>query len=303
MSNTEDRPTANLMFFSPQHWGEVERFSKFWPTTYEFNRRTQKRLRGIVGHYSKAGYLFQIANRLAEGLDIDEQQLKETGYSPTHNAKEVASVVESILCEQYSVLDCCRAVLCEVYPNHKGIKKSTRGTFQKAHSEELDERVPEVIRNTLRDTSGWYPFLLKLRDEITHSNVGSCHKNHDSGALIYMHDGLGTPGKSLVIEDIFAEITTFFEKINELLGVLFRELNASLEDTPTDQFCGIFGGRMYQRTVRPSEAIDIHGGVCKSHEWFDLPDHPDCPLKETCNAYSRAKGINSGTPEPKEAEQ
>lgn len=293
MSDDENRPTANLLHFSPQHWGEVERFTQFWTTTYSFDRLTQKRLRGIVGHYSKAGYLFQLAKRLAPNLDLDAAQLKEHGYSPAHNSKELAAIIESVFCEQYSVLDCCRAVLCGVFPNHKGIKASTRSTFQNAHKGELDDRVPAPIREAIADSKDWYPNLLRLRDELTHSNVGSCHRDDTTGNVFYMHDGLGTPGRSLVIEDVFADLKTYFDKINELLGLVFRELNRTLDDQPVELMCGIFGGRFYQRVVRPSEAIDTNGGVCKSYQWFDLEGHPDCPLKDSCQAYSRAKSADA----------
>ncbi|MEW4453055.1 hypothetical protein AB1L30_10295 [Bremerella sp. JC817] len=284
------RPIANLLHFSPQHWGEVERFTQFWTTTYTFDRMTQKRLRGIAGHFSKAGYLFQLAKRLAPNLDLDAKQLEESGYSPAHNSKELAAVIESVFCEQYSAIDCCRFVLFKVFPDHKGIKDSTRKTFQKAFEGEIDQRVPVAIRDAIANTKEWYFELLRLRDELTHSNVGSCHRDDKTGNVMYMHDGLGTPGKSLVIEDVFAALKTYFDKINDLLGLVFRELNRMLDDKPVELMCGIFGGRCYQRVVRPSEAIDINGGVCKSYQWFDLEEHPDCPLKDGCQAYARAKG-------------
>lgn len=293
MSDDKKRPTANLLHFSPQHWGEVERFTQFWTTTYSFDHMTQKRLRGIIGHYSKAGYLFQLAKRLAPNLDLDAKQLEESGYSPAHNSKELAAIIESVFCEQYSVLDCCRAVLCGVFPNHKGIKKSTRSTFQNAHKGELDDKLPAPLREAIADSKDWYPNLLRLRDELTHSNVGSCHRDDKTGNVSYMHDGLGTPGRCLVIEDVFADLKMYFGKINELLGLVFRELNRTLDDKPVDLMCGIFGGRFYQRSIRPTEAIDTNGGLCKSYQWFDLEENPDCPLKDSCQAYSRAKSANA----------
>lgn len=293
MSKEKKRPIENLLYFSPEHWGEVERFFQFWTTTYSFDSMTQKRLRGVVGHYSKAGYLFELAKRLTPNLGLDAKQLEKHGYSPAHNSKELAAVIESVFCEQYSVLDCCRAVLLGVFPNHKGIKKSTRSTFQKAHKGELDNKVPAPIRDAIANTRDWYPNLLRLRDELTHSNVGSCHRDDKTVIVIYMHDGLGTPSKSLIIEDVFADLKMYFDKINELLGLVFRELNRTLNDKPIELMCGIFGGRFYHRVVRPSEAIDTNGGSCKSYQWFDLEEHPDCPLKDNCQAYIRAKSADA----------
>jgi len=289
MNDDKKRPTANLLHFSPQHWGEVERFTQFWTTTYTFDRMTQKRLRGIVGHFSKAGYLFELAKRLAPNLDVDAAELQERGYSPAHNSKELAAIIEAVFCEQYSVLDCCRAVLCSVFPNHKGIKGSTRSTFQNAHKGELDDRVPAPIREAIADTKDWYPNLLRLRDELTHSNVGLCHRDNKTGIVIYMHDGLGIPGSSLVIHYVFSDLKNYFEKINELLGLVFCELNRTLDDKQVEMMCGVFDGRFYERVVRPSEAIDSNGGVCKSYKWFDREENPDCPLKINCQAYASAK--------------
>ena len=289
MTDETPRPTVNLLHFSPQHWGEVERFIQFWSTTYSFDPITQKRLRGIVGHYSKAGYLFQLAKRLASNLDQDAKQVEEYGYSPAHQSKELAAILESVFCEQYSAIDCCRYVLFKVFPNHEGIKDSTRKTFQNAFSNKLDPRVPAAILSAIVNTKGWYFNLLKLRDELTHSNVGSCHRDDKTGNVMYMHDGLGTPGKSLVIEDVFTELQRYFDEINKLLGLVFRELNLTLNDISVEIMCGIFGGRFYERIIRPSEATDTNGGICKSHQWFDLDENPDCPLKDKCQAYSRAK--------------
>ena len=289
MSDEKKRPTTDLLHLSPQHWGEVERFTQFWSTTYSFDRMTQKRLHGVIGHYRKARYLFQLAERLIPNLALDDKQVEEHGYSPAHNSKELAAIVESVLCEQYSVLDCCRHVLREVFPNHRGIKKSTRSTFQNAHKGQLDDKVPAPVREALACTKEWYPSLLRLRDEVTHSNIGSCYGNSETGKVRYMHDGLGTPGKSLVIEDVFADMKMYFDRINELLGVIFRELNRTFDDKPIGLMCGIFGGRFYERVVRPSEAVDTNGGMCESYKWFDLEENPDCPLKDGCQAYARAK--------------
>ena len=126
---------------------------------------------------------------------------------------------------------------------------------------------------------------------MTHSDVGSCHRDAESGRLQYMHSGLGNRGRALVIDDVVARIEETRDTINGFLGTIFVELNLTLKDEEIEQFCGFFGGRIYQRIVKPSEATDFHGGLCKSFEWFEKEENPDCPLKDKCGAYARVNEL------------
>jgi hypothetical protein len=181
MSDNQNLPTARLLHVAPQHWLAVGRFKQLWATTYIFERLTQNRLLGIVGHFSKAGYLFELAKRLAPNVDVDSAPLRDLGYSPLLGKKELAAMIESVLCEQYSVLDCCRAVLCGVFPNHKGIEGSTRSTSPPTHKGKLYDRLSASIREAIANTRDWYLKLLRRRDELTHTNIRSCHRDDKNG--------------------------------------------------------------------------------------------------------------------------
>jgi hypothetical protein len=279
---------THVIIFHPPSWGHVDFFKSFWTTTYAFDWKIQKRLTGIIGHGTKYSTLMRLANRIVPFLEEDEKQLKEHGATPALRAKELAAICETAFCTLYSMLDCCRYVLCAIYPNHRGMRDSTRATFQNGHNEKLDQRVPKAIREAIRSTQPWYGKIRGIRDELTHADVGSCNRDVEKNTVTYMHVGLGTGDKALVIEDVFGELSQYFEKINGFLGRVFLELNKTLVDNETEQICGFFNARVYLRVVRPSEAIDFNGGRCNSYQWFDQEEHPSCPFKDTCGAYAAA---------------
>lgn len=284
-------PPQLVLMFAPQHWGELDRFQRFWRSTYDFDVTARKRLSGVAGHFYKAAALRSLAKRIAPTLEEDEKQLKETGYSPVPRAKELAAVIESAFCELYSALDCTRFVLCEIYPHHRGLsRKSTRKTFTNGHEGKIDERVPQGIRDAFQASGAWYGELLRLRDELTHADVGSCSRDSATSLYRYMHDGLGSLTQALVIDDVFAKLEEHSNNVNFFLGQVFRALNAMLSNVAITQFCCVSNGRLYQRSVGAQDAIDLNSGRCVSYQWFDQPGNPVCPLKEQCGAYAAASG-------------
>jgi hypothetical protein len=78
------------------------------------------------------------------------------------------------------------------------------------------------------------------------------------------------------------------------LGAVFPVINSTLQDKPTEQECGVFNMRFYQRIVTPKEATDFQGGRCKSLEWFDSDPANRCPYADVCGAYARAKRETAG---------
>jgi hypothetical protein len=281
-----------LLHFAPERWGTIERFIRFHRTTHAFDRHVGRRLSGILGNSEKTSRLLTVIRDLMPKLEEDEQHLRDNGFSAASRSREIGAVVEAAFCSLYSTLDCFRVVFGAVFINHCGVKASTRGTFQNGHNGKLDEGIPEPIREQFRLSKTWFDELRKLRDEMTHSDVGSCHRNRETGSLSYIHSGLGTAHRALVIEDVVAKIEWFRETINTFLGNVFQILNEALKDETTEQFCGIFNARLYQRYVKPSEATNFHGGRCKSMEWFDINGNPICPLRDRCGAYTRAKSTN-----------
>src|SRR5687768_5194241 len=120
-----------LIYFAPEHWGTVERFVNFYHSTYQFEWQVSKRLSGIRGNFDKAQRLLRLIQDLAPRIDEDERQLQASGYTPAHRSRELAAVIEATFCSLYSTLDCFRHVFVAIYRNHRGVKDSTRGLFQK----------------------------------------------------------------------------------------------------------------------------------------------------------------------------
>lgn len=281
-----NHPKCIVIAFTPERWGTLERFQHFYSTTHKFDRDTQKSLPGAANHFHKALLLLDVAKQHAALLKEDRAQLKERGYTPAQRGKELSALVESILLDLYSSIDCTRKVVTFIYRKHRGVKQSTRKLFQAATAGTVAETVPEGIRQAFANAD-WFTDFRVLRDAITHSDVGSCHLDEESDKVFYMHAGLERDGKALIIEDIFGHIEKTKDNVNMFMGQIFNSLNADLKDEEVWQMCGLFDGRVYSRFVRPSEAINFNSGRCDAFKWFEKKDNPDCPFMRQCAAYNR----------------
>jgi hypothetical protein len=282
---------ALVVVFFPPKWGQVDRFSHFCSTTYKFDERTGNILKGIVGHFHKALLLEELAESIAPDLKKDREELNAKGHTGNKNGARLAAVIETICSELYSSVDCTRQVVAEIYKGFQGVtSKSTRRFFQNAADGILDPKLPPLIREAF-EKADWYVELRKLRDAVIHSDVGSCHLDEGSGKISYFNAALRDGDKYLRIEDIFEKISLFQKGVNEFEGKIFHVLNKTLKDDETFQICGFFGGRVYSRFVRPSEAIDFNSGRCDAFNWFEKDGNPRCPFTDQCGAYKKAKEL------------
>lgn len=277
-----------LIYFAPDQWSEVRKFSMFSSSTYDLGKLGFKALGAVQGHFQKAQILKNLAYRLAPTLAEDREEIDKQGYTLAIRSQELAGVVEAVFDELYSTVDTTREALKPIYGNRRGYtSKSTRKLFRTAAEGNLDERIPEDIRQALADAErDWLADLRKIRDEITHWDVGSCFMR-DDGGISYSHGGLGTPTQAYGIDNVMEEIEKYETAVSNFLKVIFGTLNTTLADKETEQFCGIFNYRIYQRFVSPREARDFNSGRCKSYEWFEDDDNPTCPLTDQCGAYAR----------------
>jgi hypothetical protein len=286
------------IMFAPELWATYIRFRNFYRETYAFDEPTTNRLRGIHGHLDRASRLLALAKRMAPTLDEDAAELEASGHSHADRAHELAAVIDSAICEIYSTLDCFRHVLKAIYPNLKNLKNSTRGTFQHGHKGELDPKIPEAIRKAIEDTKDWFTRLRIYRDAITHSDVGICARDKNTLVVGYIQPTLGKDYR--FVPEVFAMLEDFLNNTNQFLGIVFQALNATLNDVESLQMCGVYGGRVYQRMVKPSEATDFNGGRCSSFKWFEKETEIDprlrCPLAGQCGAYARAKEPKGDSP-------
>ena len=283
----EDIPSVNMILFDPTEWGEITKFRRFASSTYTLDVHANSALSGVDGHFQKYNVLMGLAQRMVPKLVEDKEEMIKQGYSKAIRSKELAAIIETLFCELYSCVDCTRQVIGAkaIYGNLPGIPgKSTTKLFANATVEGvIDKRVPVEIRKALAEAK-WFPRFRKIRDAIIHSNVGSCIE--DDGQVSYFHERLGkNMGNTLAIDDVFQDISMYADNINKLLGHIFQALNDTLKDEVTPQFCGIFGGRYYERFVSPHEAQNSHSGKCKSYEWFENDIHPTCPFVKSCGAY------------------
>ncbi len=277
---------SKVILFAPNRWGTLERFKHFHEPTYPFTWHTQQALSGAANHFNKAVILLQVSREHAKTLPEDTMQLEKYGYTPAQRGRELSALIESILLELYSSVDCTRAVITSIYQKHEGVRQSTRKFFQSVAKGKVADTVPAEIRDAFASAQ-WYMDLLRIRDALTHWDIGSCHLDKKSGTIFYMHPGLGTNNSALVIEDIFSHVQGLVTHINQFIGKLFHYLNGTLKDDEVWQWCGIFGGRLYSRWVRPSEAKNFNSGRCDAFKWFEKEENPNCPFMQECEAYGR----------------
>ncbi len=279
--------------FYPPKWGEVDRFSHFYSTTYKLGERLAGILRGVAGHFHKAIILEELARSIAPDLRKDREELSAKGYSGNKNGARLATVIETIFSELYSSVDCARQIVGGIYHGYQGIPDSTRKCFQNAAEGKLDPKLPEPIRDAFAKAS-WFHKLRKLRDAVTHSDVGSCYLDESSGKTRYINSAIKEDdNKCLIIEDVFERIESFKKDVNSFEGKVFRVLNQTLKDDETFQICGFFNGRVYSRFVRPSEAIDFNSGRCDALSWFEKEGNPRCPCTDNCGAYKKANEVQA----------
>lgn len=278
---------GTVRMYAPEQWGTLEKFSKFYSGTYSLSDRGKRAVSGAINHFHKADTLKHLALKIIPNLDADEEELNKNGYTQAVNSKELSAVVEAIILELYSSIDCTRKVITEIYSQYQGVPDSTRKYFQNIKNGKIDKNFPEQLVIAVTEAS-WYDGFRAIRDELTHHDTGSCSKDRDTGKIRYFHHGIKIKDKPLIIEDIFEKIDQTFSDVNQFIGRVFAYLYSQLNDSPVLQFCGIFGGRMYTRYVSPSEAIDFHSGICDAKKWFELEENPTCIFANECGAYENA---------------
>jgi hypothetical protein len=274
--------------FAPELWGEMDRFATFHGASFpDSTPRERRAVSGARNHFRKALVLRNLTERLRPHIQIDRQELHQKGYSAAQNSVESAAVIENIFTELYSAIDCTRKVIVATH-KVRGVPDSTRKLFQRIRANLLDGQFPsELILAFKRAT--WYERLLSIRDELTHSDLGSCHFDEATGKVSYWHFGLGSGDKPLIIEDIYERLDSDINCVNEFLGQIFRYLNSLLIDKAVVQVCGLTGGKALIRELRPAETITFDSGICMSVAWIEADGVPTCPF--LCEAYHRAKSI------------
>lgn len=105
--------------------------------------------------------------------------------------------------------------------------------------------------------SGFLPLRI-VRDALTHTNIGSCFRDRETGAIRYFSNALKPICERTYIDDFMAFVATFRDRVNDFLGHVFHELIQNLEDIETWQMCGIFYGRGYHRLFVPAKRLTFN---------------------------------------------
>jgi hypothetical protein len=272
-----------VRIFAPERWGEVERFRTMAPTTYPFRAHERRVLAGVENHFRKGLTLLALAEELLPRLDRDEAELEEQGFTPAHNARNLAAVLEGVITEIYSVIDCTAKVLHTVYgPTSVRYRDSTRRLFSEVNA--ISGSLPERIKDAVRAAS-WYEELRHLRDELTHRDVGSCSKDQETGSIRYFHSSLWAGERLLPIDDIFGWLRAKIADVNAFIGTAFHELNSTIVSGNVNQVCGMVQGRLLMRLLDASQPVDFDNGTCLSAQWFTKPGNPYCPFADSCGAF------------------
>ena len=274
--------------FAPKHWSQFDRFSSFYFLTAQLSSHERQSIEGVANHFHKASRLLSVAEAIAPKISEDESQLKENGHTSNKRSLEFTAVLESALTALYSSIDCTRKTLYIIYPKAQGLPGSTRKLFQNARTEKLDDVIPEPIRGAIKEAS-WFVPLRVIRDSLTHTSTGACHRDRDTGKIRYFSDAVKPVSGKNYMDDFVGYIETLRDEINKFLGAVFFELNKFLDDSEVWQMCGIFYGRIYHRFVRASEAVDFNSGKCGAYEWFEKPENPTCPFSDSCGAYKNKR--------------
>ncbi|VVE51396.1 hypothetical protein PCE31106_04686 [Pandoraea cepalis] len=288
-------PRPFVRVFTPELWGQVDKFKQFYASTHNFKPDAKKAVAGVDNHFQKAVTLRRVASKLASNLRLDNDELAQKGYTAALNSQEFSAVVEEVFTELYSSIDCARKVIVAIYGNCRHVPDSTHKLFVRAAKGEIGSDFPKELLMCLQSAT-WFPELLLIRDELTHATIGACHQDADSDKITYIHHGIRQNKRSLVIDDVFAKADEFFDAINRFLGQVFFFLNAGLTSTPVDVVCAFAFDRVYARKLKIAETIDLNSGTCTSFQWFDSQPERRCLLADECGAYRHAKesGPSSG---------
>ena len=296
---TEPRlSTEFILVFAPECWSSLTKFQKFVGLPFKNTGDLSRGAAAADNHLAKYTVLAGLANRLKDRLAEDAAELDETGYSSASRSKEFAALVESLFCELYAALDGTRHVLHAAFKNVRGVQdKSTEKMLKRASAKEYGPEFPVEIRDALAAAyESWFPSLRKIRTEVTHGDIGSCHVDRESHKVKYIHGGLGSATRAFVLDDVIAELNQHWQSVSALLETIFAALFRSLVPVTRTQVCGFYKGRFYQRQVAATADLNRHSGLCTSRDWFEKESGYECPLRQNCGAYRMATEAASGSP-------
>ncbi len=276
---------AFLLVFAPEEWDAVDRFGKFKYALLEGNKIFKRGISATSDHLDKFRVLAEIGNELIGGFDFDRKEMNEKGHTHAKYSRQFSAIAECCINELYAALYGIRDVIYAVYSSIEGVqKKSTSKLFSKAKNNKYGKYFPVELNALFAESyDNWFLQLRKYRTEFTHGSLGSCSKDDKTGKVSYMHRGLGTEARCLVIADFVEYINEVYKNTLQLQHNVFEFFYTTLPLETTITLCGFFTGLGYMRSIDPVLPLTRHSGTCLSIHYAT-----PCPIKEQCGAYKNA---------------
>jgi hypothetical protein len=277
-----------VLFFDPSQWTAARRLQVFVgpPLSHPEVRRGAE---AAMSHLEKYQVLAGLANRLVTTLREDQEELDRYGYSPAQRSKEFAALIEVLACELYSAIDGVRRALYGTYKGVNGVRKDSNDKmFDNASNRKYGPEFPGTLRAALDAANlSWFKRLRALRTEVTHGSTGSCTLNRETGTVSYFHCRLGSERSTLIDADIVGRLNEYQKHVTALTEIVFSHLYTLIHPREERAVCGIYKGRLYERTVTVGEDLTFASGACYSKKWFLSESEHACPLSDRCPAFLR----------------
>jgi hypothetical protein len=243
----------------------------------------------VVAHKDKYELLGGIANAWADRIEEDHVELDKQGYTSAERARAFAALAETMVAEQYAMLDGLRRAIYSVYRRVTGVQnQSTYKLFERAAKGEYGPEFSAELCAELTDAfATWFPRLRLVRTLTTHGDTGNCYMNRKTKVISYFHLGNRRSGGDVRIDDVVAWGNTSYLKIVALTELFFKACFLALEPVEHRQVCGIYRGRAYERMVAAAPDLSFADGRCWSRPWFETQPGYDCPMRVECAAYGR----------------
>ncbi len=251
----------------------------------------------VVAHEEKFALLARVANQISGMIADDEKELDSTGFTEATMSRSFAALFETLVAEQYSMLDGLRRAVFGVFGGVRGFqnkktslffRRATDGQYQRPPAGHLGESFfADLISGLAAADATWFPLLREIRVRTTHGDVGSCYRDGATGKTSYRHWRGQSVGKHVSIDDAISWMNNVHSKSFGLAKSFFDACFALLEPTEHEIACGMFQGRAYMRFVRPSSSLSFDDGRCLSRGWFEKEPGLECPMCGKCGAHNR----------------
>lgn len=169
------------------------------------------------------------------------------------------------------------------------VQNSSNGElFERAANNVYGPEFPEDVRILLTAAwNEWFQELRKIRTELTHGCVGTCHLDAKTKQISYFNEGIIDRNIRFKDPDIEEYLRKTERKIRELIESICRFHFLKLDRKPHFAICGWYLARYYARMVSPDSNLNWDDGHCLSYEWFEKTPDLFCPMASRCGAYTR----------------